>query len=149
MYYEIRGWFHCLFRGPQSLTNFFKYTDQRCLALYIQETLKHRAQILQPPTRPTTTQKITEFFNVLPSTRGTKRSPSLTTDSISKSVTIRGFRTTRPQQHDRSKAPPERHSRSAKHQKRHCNKRHASTSTSSGQQTLLNFPQFSSFDLGC
>jgi hypothetical protein len=40
IYYEIRGWFHCLFKGAQTLTGFFSYPDQRCLALYIQEALR-------------------------------------------------------------------------------------------------------------
>ena len=35
IYYEIRGRFYCLFRAPQTLAAFFKYTDKRCLALYI------------------------------------------------------------------------------------------------------------------
>ena len=62
----------------QTFKILFYMPNQRCQALYIQETLKHRTQILQPPTKPTTTQKITEFFSVLPSARVTKRSPSLT-----------------------------------------------------------------------
>jgi hypothetical protein len=36
--YEIRERFHCLFRGTV-----FRYSDQRCLALYMQETLKLQA----------------------------------------------------------------------------------------------------------
>jgi len=63
-----------LFRGPQTLATFFRYTDQRCLALYIQEDLRFRAQILQPPTRPDTTQRITTVFDILPPSRCTKRS---------------------------------------------------------------------------
>ena len=72
-YYEIRGRFHCLFRGPQTLATFFRDTDQRCLTLNVQEVLRFRAQVLQPPTRPDTTQQITTFFSMLPSSRGTKR----------------------------------------------------------------------------
>ena len=49
VYYEIRGCFYCLFRGLQTLAAFFRYTDQRCLALYIQEALRFRAQLFQPP----------------------------------------------------------------------------------------------------
>jgi hypothetical protein len=52
VYYEIRGRFHCLFRGSQTLADFFRYPDQRCLALYMQEALKFRTHILQPPIRP-------------------------------------------------------------------------------------------------
>ena len=40
IYYEIKGRFHYLFKGPQTLAAFFRYTDQRCLALYIQEALR-------------------------------------------------------------------------------------------------------------
>jgi hypothetical protein len=40
IYYEIRGLFHCLFKGMQTLTIFFRYLNQRCLALYIQEALR-------------------------------------------------------------------------------------------------------------
>jgi hypothetical protein len=35
IYYEIKGRFHCLFKGIQTLFGFFKYPDQRSLALYI------------------------------------------------------------------------------------------------------------------
>ena len=55
VYYEIGGLFHCLFRSPETLASFFRYTDPRCLALYIQETLGLRAHILHPPTRTDTT----------------------------------------------------------------------------------------------
>jgi hypothetical protein len=35
IYYEIQGWFHCLFRELQTLGSFFLYPNQRCLTLYI------------------------------------------------------------------------------------------------------------------
>jgi hypothetical protein len=66
IYYEIRGRFHCLFRGIQTLIGFFRYFDQRCLALYMQEALRLRAHNLQPPTRLDSTQRITSFFTMLP-----------------------------------------------------------------------------------
>ena len=46
VYYEIRGCFYFLFRGPQSLASFLRYTDQRCLALYLQETFRHHSILL-------------------------------------------------------------------------------------------------------
>ena len=35
IHYKIRGWFHCLFKEPQTLSNFFRYLDQQCLILYM------------------------------------------------------------------------------------------------------------------
>jgi len=52
VYYEIRGRFHCLFKDSRTLAEFFRYPDQRCLALYMQEALSFQAHILQPPIRP-------------------------------------------------------------------------------------------------
>jgi hypothetical protein len=46
IYYDIKGRFHCLFRGIQTLSGFFRYSDQRCLTLYMQEDLSLRAHIL-------------------------------------------------------------------------------------------------------
>ena len=66
IYYEIRGRFHCLFRDSQTLASFFKYPDERFLALYMQEALRFHAHILQPPIRPNPTQSITTCFRVLP-----------------------------------------------------------------------------------
>ena len=40
VYYEIIGRFHCLFRDSQTLTEFFRYPDQRCLAPSMQEALR-------------------------------------------------------------------------------------------------------------
>ncbi|KAH9303687.1 hypothetical protein KI387_008091, partial [Taxus chinensis] len=51
IYYEIRGRFHCLFREHPSFAAFFRYCDQRCLALYLQEALKLRNETLQSPPR--------------------------------------------------------------------------------------------------
>ena len=88
IYYEIRERFHCLFRGPQTLAAFFRYIDQRCLALYIHEALTFQAQVLQPLARPDTTQRITTFFNVMPPSRGTKICTDLDSDPISRSIKI-------------------------------------------------------------
>jgi hypothetical protein len=85
VYYEIRGRFHCLFRESQILTGFFKYLDQRCLALYIQEALRFRVHTLQPPIRPDSTQRIITFFTVLPLGRGTKRLTDISIDPNPKS----------------------------------------------------------------
>jgi hypothetical protein len=100
VYYEIRGRFHCLFRGSQTLADFFRYPDQRCLALYMQEALRFRTHILQPPIRPDPTQRITTFFRVLPSDRGTKRPSDISTYPDPRSMRIRGTspRPTRSQQ---------------------------------------------------
>ncbi|KAH9293843.1 hypothetical protein KI387_040957, partial [Taxus chinensis] len=73
VYYEIRGRFHCLFRELPSFTTFFKYYDQRCLALYLQEALRLRDRLLHPPPRRMNTRLITSFFPVLSPMRGTKR----------------------------------------------------------------------------
>ena len=149
IYYEIRECFHCLFRGPQTLAAFFRYIDQRCLALYIQEALKFRAQVLQPPTRPDTTQRITTFFSVLSPSKGTKRSTDLDTNPVSRSVNICGSRSTRSQRQLRTRPPFEKRTRSSRPRRQHFRGRPAPASSYSGDQTLLHFPQFSSFSLGC
>ena len=97
IYYEIRGQFHCLFKGSRTLVEFFRYPDQRCLALYLQEALRFRAHILHPPTRLDTTQQITTFLSRLPSSRGTKRSTDLDIDPAPRSVKVGGSRPTRSQ----------------------------------------------------
>jgi len=52
IYYEIKWRFHCLFKDFRTLAKFFRYLDQKCLALYMQE----------------------HFFTILlPSDKGTKR----------------------------------------------------------------------------
>lgn len=154
IYYEIRGRYHCLFRGPQNLSSFFSYTDQRCVALYIQETLKHREHILQPPVRPNTTRQITSFFSILPSARGVKRSTSPSTDQSGshrstdpRSVKRRGPLLTRAQQQNRSRHLPERRPRIIRSQRQHNGRQPAPTA--SNQQTLLNYPQLFSLGLGC
>jgi hypothetical protein len=81
IYYEIRGRFHCLFKESQTLTGFFRYLDQRCLALYIQEALRFQVHTLQPPIKLDSTQRITSFFTLLPSGRGTKQSTDISTSS--------------------------------------------------------------------
>jgi hypothetical protein len=77
IYYEIRGRFFCLFRDCFSLHDFFSYYDQRCLALYIREATTLRDSTIQSllPHRPSSTQRITDFFTPLLS-RGVKRSSS-------------------------------------------------------------------------
>jgi hypothetical protein len=48
IYYEIRGRYYCLYRDSGgSLSTFFRYQDQRCLALFIREILSHRSVIAQ------------------------------------------------------------------------------------------------------
>jgi hypothetical protein len=50
IYYEIRGRYHCLYRDSGgSLSTFFRYQDQRCLALFIREIFSHRSQFLHMP----------------------------------------------------------------------------------------------------
>ena len=54
----------------------------------MQEALRLRAHTLQPPHRPDSTQSITSFFVVLPSTRDTKRQidNNITLHSISMQI---------------------------------------------------------------
>ena len=85
-YYEIRDRFHCLFRSSQNLTSFLRYVDQICLALYLQEAFRFRACFLQPPTRSDTIEKIIDFFRVLPSAQGTKRTIDRPTDTETRSM---------------------------------------------------------------
>ena len=139
---------------PFSLSSFFNYTDQRCVALYIQETLKHREHILQPPVRPNTTRQITSFFSILPSARGVKRSTNENTDQASshisanpRSVKRRSPLPTRTQQQNHARHLPERQPRIIRSRRQHNGRQPAPTI--SNQQTLLNYPQFSSLDLGC
>jgi hypothetical protein len=113
IYYEIRGRFHCLFKGTQTLTGFFKYPDQRCLALYRQEAFRLRAHTLQPPTRLDPIQRITSF-TVLPSGRGTKRQTDTNAALDSRSMRIRETFPfpTRFQRHDQTRSLPRRRRRS-------------------------------------
>lgn len=90
VYYKIIGRFHCLFKDSQTLIDFFKYPDQRCLALYMQEVLRFQAHILLCPIKPDPTHRITTFFKVLPLDKGTKRRIDTSTYPRSKSVRIRG-----------------------------------------------------------
>jgi hypothetical protein len=53
------GRFHCLFSWIQTLIDFFKYLNQRCLTLYMQEALRLGVHILQCHTRLDSTQQIT------------------------------------------------------------------------------------------
>ena len=83
LYYEIRGRFYCLFRDCSSLSMFFSYIDQRCLALYLQEATHLRQNTLQSfHQRRTSDQLITTFFSPLSPLRGLKR-PSTTSHSRS------------------------------------------------------------------
>jgi hypothetical protein len=120
LYYEIRGRFHCLFRESQTLTGFFRYLDQRCLALYIQEALRFRAHTLQPPIRPDSTQRITSFFTVLPSGRGTKRPTDISTDPDPRSVRIYEAlpHSMRSQHHNHIRSLPGRRTRPSRPQHR-------------------------------
>lgn len=73
-YYEIHGWFHCLFReSNNSISTFSRYPNQRCLALYLGEAMRLITHILRPPTRLDSTQRITSFFSVLLVDSGNKR----------------------------------------------------------------------------
>ena len=74
-YYEIRGRFYCLFRDCSSLSMFFSYIDQRCLALFLQEATHLREITLQSfiPQERTPNQLITAFFSPLSTPRGLKR----------------------------------------------------------------------------
>jgi hypothetical protein len=60
------------------------------LALYMQEALRFRTHILHPPIRPNPTQRITTFFRVLPSDRGTNRPLDINTYPDPRSVRICG-----------------------------------------------------------
>ena len=148
VYYEIRRRFHCLFRDYRTLAQFFRYPNQRCLALYMQEALRFRAHILQPPIRPDPTQRITTFFKLLPLDRGTKRSIHTSTYPDSRLVRIRGTSPcyTRSHQQFRLKSVPGRQTRSSSIQQRvnPPRKRFSGQSAlaigfSSGQQSWLSF----------
>jgi hypothetical protein len=74
IYYEIRGRYHCLYRDSGgSLSTFFRYQDQRCLALFIREIFSHRSQFLHAMPRLGMTRTITSYFHVDPSDRSNKR----------------------------------------------------------------------------
>jgi hypothetical protein len=148
IYYEIRGRFHCLFRGIQTLSSFFRYSDQRCLSLYMQEALRLRGHILQPPPRPNPTQQITSFFMVLPSARGTKRQTDSNIASDSRSVRTRGTipPPQRPQRHCQTRSLTSRQTRSPRHQRwvtssrqQHSRWSRSSPSSSSGHHSILSF----------
>jgi len=91
LYYEIRGRFYCLFRDCSSLSDFFSYYDQRCLALYFQEVTLLRDSNLQSllPHRHSSIQLITSS-----STRSCDHSKSVkpqTQSSTRSSKQTRGF----------------------------------------------------------
>jgi hypothetical protein len=74
IYYEIRGRYHCLYRDSGgSLSTFFRYQDQRCLALFIREIFCHRSQFLHATPRLGMTRTITSYFHADPSDRSNKR----------------------------------------------------------------------------
>ena len=68
IYYEIRGRYHCLYRDlGGSLSTFFWYQDQRCLALFIRELFCHRSHLLHAMHRLGMTRTITSCFHADPS----------------------------------------------------------------------------------
>jgi hypothetical protein len=74
IYYEIRGRHHCLYwDSGGSLSTFFLYQDQRCLALFIREILCHRSQFLHATPCLGMTRTITSYFHVDPSDRRNKQ----------------------------------------------------------------------------
>ena len=74
IYYEIEGCFHCLYRESRSsLSTFFRYQDQRCLALFIREIFCHRSQFLHATPRSWMTRTIKSYFHANPSDRSNKR----------------------------------------------------------------------------
>jgi hypothetical protein len=74
LYYEIRGHYHCLYRDSGgSLSTFFLYQDQRCLALFIREIFSHRSQFLHTMPHLGMTRTITSYFHVDPSDQSNKR----------------------------------------------------------------------------
>ena len=83
------GYITCL-KGSQTLTDFFRYVDQRCLTLYMQEALKFPTHTLQPHIRLDSTLRITSFFTMIPSERGTKWSTNISTDPNSRSMWAHG-----------------------------------------------------------
>ena len=90
VYYGIRRRFYFL------LASFLRYTNQRCLALYLQETFRHRLTLLQPPSTSATTKRITDFFRALPASQGIKRTTDRSLDHDSRSVRIQESCPTRP-----------------------------------------------------
>lgn len=73
LYYEIKGQQHCLLRELQTLSSFFKYPNQRWLALFIQEALRLCSHTICPPPRLVSTQIFTSSCMVLQSTRSIKK----------------------------------------------------------------------------
>jgi hypothetical protein len=74
IYYEIRGRYHCLYRDSRgSLSTFFRYQDQRCLALFIREIFSHRSQFLHVMPHLGMTRTITSYFHVDPLDWSNKR----------------------------------------------------------------------------
>jgi len=74
IYYEIRGRYHCLYTDSRgSLSTFFRYQDQRCIALFIKEIFCHRSQFLNATPPLVLTRKITSYFHADPSNRSNKR----------------------------------------------------------------------------
>lgn len=63
IYYEIRGWYHYLFRDAHSLiSTFFQFLDHRCLALYRRETFLLRKHLLFDSQHLIEDRLITSFF---------------------------------------------------------------------------------------
>eukprot|EP00250_Pteridium_aquilinum_P020711 c24912_g6_i1 orf=726-1430(+) len=65
MFHEIRGRYHCFFRGGFGpLSREIDYQDQRCLSLFLMEFRRHRESLLQAQTLwPNFNQtQITNFF---------------------------------------------------------------------------------------
>lgn len=88
IYYEIRGRFYCLFRDCRSLSDFFRYTDQHCITLYLRESLQLRDHTLQLsfPRSQIRAQLITTFFSPLTPAWGVKQSYSFPNTGHSKLV---------------------------------------------------------------
>jgi hypothetical protein len=74
IYYEIRERYHCLYRHSRgSLSTFFRYQDQRCLALFIKEIFSHRSQVLHAIPCLGMTRTITSYFHGDPSDQSNMR----------------------------------------------------------------------------
>jgi hypothetical protein len=74
IYYNIRGCYHCLYRDSWgSLSTFFGYQDQRCLALFIRQILSHRSQLLHTMPCLVMTRTITSYFPTNPLDQSNKR----------------------------------------------------------------------------
>lgn len=63
VYYEIQGWYQCLFwDSHNSILTFFQFLNQHCVALYLREAFLLRKRLLFDTQHSTNDHLITSFF---------------------------------------------------------------------------------------